>query len=100
MENTETGCTQVADWSLSRSNNHGRGQPQENVLLRRMGEGSGHQRQCYNCGKSGHLANVCPSKYKVATKTDKKEERKIIQIANISDLTLYSILFLPTCYLY
>ena len=28
------------------------------------GEGSGHQRQCYNCGKRGHLANVCPSKYK------------------------------------
>ena len=23
-----------------------------NVLLGRMGEGSGHQRQCYNCGKS------------------------------------------------
>ena len=46
------------------------------VNLKRMGEGSGHQRQCYNCGKSGHLANMCPSKYKVATKTDKKEERE------------------------
>ena len=55
MENT--GCTPVADCSLPRSNNHGRGQPQENVLLGRMGEGCGHQRQCYNCGKSGHLAN-------------------------------------------
>ena len=76
--------TQVADCSLLRSNNHGRGQSQENVLLGRVVEGSGHQRQCYNCGKSGHLANVCPSKYKVATKTDKKEERKIIQTANIS----------------
>ena len=53
-----------------RSNNHGRGQPQENVLLRRIG----HQRQCYNCVKNGHLANVCPSKYKVATKTVKMEE--------------------------
>ena len=52
----------------NRSNNHCRGQPQDNVLLGGMGEGSGHQRQCYNCGKSGHLANVCPSKYKVATK--------------------------------
>ena len=88
MENTGTVCTQVADCSLPRSNNHGRGQPQENVLLGRMGEWSGHQRQCYNCGKSGHLANVCPSKYKVATKTDKKEERKSIQSANISYSTL------------
>ena len=58
MENTGTVCTQVVDCSLPRSNNHGRGQPQENVLLWRMGEGSGHQRQCYNCGKSGHLAKV------------------------------------------
>ena len=32
-------------------------------------------KDCYNCGKSGHLADVCPSKYKVATKTDKKDER-------------------------
>ena len=63
--------------------------PQENVLLGRMGEGSGHQRQ-YNCGKSGHLANVCPSKYKVATKTDKMEGREVIfiQTANISNSTL------------
>ena len=88
MENTGTVCTQVADRPLSRSNNHGRGQPQENDLLGRMGEGSGHQRQCYNCEKSGHLANVCHSKYKVATKTDKKEERKMIQTANISYSTL------------
>ena len=52
-----------------------------------MGEGSGHQRQCYNCGKSGHLANVFPSKCKVASKADKKEEREIIfiQTANISN---------------
>ena len=63
-----------------RSNNHGRGRLQENVFLGRMGEGYGHQRQCYNCGKSGHLANVCPSKYKVASKTDKKDARKIIFI--------------------
>ena len=34
------------------------------------------------------VENVCPSKYKVATKTDKKEERKIIQTANISYATL------------
>ena len=88
MENTGTVCTQVADGSLPRSNNHGRAQPQENVLLGRMGEASGHQRQYYNCRKSGHLANVCPSKYKVATNTDKKEERKIIQTANISYSTL------------
>ena len=40
------------------------------------GEGSGHQRQCYNCGKSGHSANVCPSKFKIEIKTDKKEERE------------------------
>ena len=33
--------------------------------------------------ESGHLANVCPSKYKVTTKTDKKEERKMIQTTNI-----------------
>ena len=40
--------------------------------------------------KCGHLAKVCPSKYKVATRTDKKEERKIIfiQTANISNSTL------------
>ena len=88
MQNTGTVCTQVADCSHPRSNNHGRGQSQENVLRRRMGEWSGHQRQCYNCGKSVNLANVCPSKYKVATKTDKKEERKIIQSANISNSTL------------
>ena len=37
MENTGTVCTQVADCLLPRSNNHGRGQPQENVLLCRMG---------------------------------------------------------------
>ena len=91
MENIGTVCTQVVDFFLPRSNNHGRGQPQENVLLGRMGEGSDHQRQCYNCGKSGQLANVCPSKYKVATKTDKKEERKIIQTANISYSTFYVI---------
>ena len=78
MENTGTVCTQVTDYSIPRSNNHGRGQPQENVLLGRMGEGSGHQRQCYNYGKSGHLANVCP------TKSNKKEEREIILTANIS----------------
>ena len=65
-----------------------------------MGEGSGHQRQCYNCGKSGHLVNVSPSKYKVATKTDIKEERKMIQTANISYSTLQPILFLLTCYFY
>ena len=53
MENTGTVCTQVADCSLPRSNNHGRGQPQE-----RMGEGSDHQRQCY----------------KVATKRTKREK--------------------------
>ena len=35
MENTGTVCTQVADCSLPRSNNHGRGQPQENVLFGR-----------------------------------------------------------------
>ena len=34
------------------------------------------------------VENVCPSKYKVATKTDKKEERKIIQTANIFYSTL------------
>ena len=76
MENTGTVCTQVADCSLLRSNNHGRGQPQENVLLGRMGEGSGHQRQCYNCGKSRYLASVCPSKYKVATKNGQKGREK------------------------
>ena len=38
--------------------------------------------------KSGHLADVCPSKYKVATKTDKKDEREIIQTANISYSTV------------
>ena len=53
MENIGTVCTHGAD-------------------LGRMGE------KCYNCGKSGHLANVCPSKYKVATKTDTKEERNLI----------------------
>ena len=74
MENTGTVCTQVANCSLPRNNNHGRGQPQENVLLGRMGEGSGHQRQCYNCGKSGHLANACPS----------ENGSEIIQTANIS----------------
>ena len=31
---------------------------------------------------------ICPSKHKVATKTNKKEERKIIQTANISYSTL------------
>ena len=36
MGNTGTVCTQVADCSLPRSNNHGRGQPQENVLLGRV----------------------------------------------------------------
>ena len=82
MENTRTVCRQVADCSLPRSNNHGQGQPQENVLLGRMGEGSGHQRLCNNCGKS------VPSKYKVATKTNKMEQRKIIQTANISYSTL------------
>ena len=58
MENTRTVCRQVADCSLPRSNNHSRGQPQEIVLLGRMGEGSGHQRLCYNCGKSVALLNI------------------------------------------
>ena len=80
MENTRTVCRQMAGRSLPRSNSHGRGQPQENVLLGRMGEGSGHQRLI--------VEKVCPSKYKVATKTNKMEERKIIQTANI----LYSTL--------
>ena len=38
--------------------NHGRGQPQENVLLGRMGEGSGQQRQSYNCEKVGIWPNL------------------------------------------
>ena len=96
MENTGKVVRMWQTTPSPRSNNHGQSQLQENVLLGRMGEGSGHQRQCYNCGTSGQLANVCPSKYKVATKTDKKEERKIIQTANIS----YSTLFLLTCYFY
>ena len=75
MENTGTVCTQVADCSLPRSNNHGRGQHQENVLLGRMGEGSGHQRQCDNCGKSGHLANVCPPKYSCNKNGQKAREK-------------------------
>ena len=81
MENTGTVCTQVADCSLPRSNNHGRGQPQENVLLGRMGEGMAIKDNVIFVEK---VAIVCPSKYKVATKTDKKEERKIIQTANFS----------------
>ena len=84
MENTGTVCTQMADPSPGAIT-------MVEVNLKRTfssGEGSGHQRQCYDCGKSGHLAKVCPSKYKVATKTDKKEERKIIQTANISYSTL------------
>ena len=57
MENTGT---QAADCFLPRSNNHGRGQPHESVLLGRMGEGSGQQRQCYNCGKTGHFGQCVP----------------------------------------
>ena len=93
--------------------------PQENVLRRRMGEGSG---KCYNCGKSRHLAkycrvvkitcwkcggggrtrNVCPSKYKITTKTDKKEERSIIFIHtdNISNSTMYNLLYFYKYILY
>ena len=40
------------------------------------------------------VEKVCPSKYEVATKTNKMEERKMIQTANISYSTLKSILFL------
>ena len=40
------------------------------------------------------VEKVCPSKYKVATKTNKMEGRKMIQTANISYSTLESILFL------
>ena len=86
MENTGTVCTHVADRSLS----HGRGQPQENLLLGRMGEGSGYQRQCYNCGKYWHLANECPSKYKVATKADKNEERKLIIYFIFTNMLFFS----------
>ena len=103
----------VHRWQTSpspRSNNHGRGQLQENVLLGRMGKGEAIKyNECYNCVKSVYLAkccrvgkitcwkcggggtrNVCPSKYKIATKTDKKEGREIIfiQTANISNSTL------------
>ena len=76
MENTGTVCTQVADRSVPSSNNHGRGQPPEKVLLGRMGEGSGHQKQYYNSGKCG-TRNICPSKYKVATKADKRKREKL-----------------------
>ena len=71
------------------------------------GEGSGHQVgiwptfvvgkiTCWKCGGGGSTRNVCPSKYRVATKTDKKEERKMIfiQTADIPNSTLSFILFL------
>ena len=80
MENTGTVCTQVADCSLPRSNNHGRGQPQENVLLGRMGEGSGHQRQCYNCGKSGHLPLCALLNIKLQQKRTKKKREKLYKL--------------------
>ena len=64
MENTGTVCTQVADRCLPRSNNHGRGQPQENVLLGRRERPS--KTMLY-------LWKKWASKYKVATKMDKKE---------------------------
>ena len=96
MENTGT----VSRWQTApspRSSNHGRGQPQEKVLPGRMGEESGHQRQCYNCGKSVHLAkfcrvgkitcwrcggggctrNVCPSKIKLQQKQTKRTREKL-----------------------
>ena len=83
MENNGTVCAQVADCSLLMSNNHGRGQPQENVLLGRMGEGSGHQRQCYNCGKSGHLANVNLN-IKLQQKRTKRKREKLYKLATSS----------------
>ena len=38
--------------------------------------------------ESGHLSDVCPSKYKVATKKRTKSMREIIQTGNISYSTL------------
>ena len=51
------------------------------------GKGAAIKDNIYNCGKVG-IWPMCASKYKVATKTDKKEESKIIQNANISYSTL------------
>ena len=90
MENTGTVYTQVPDCSFPRSNNHGRGQPQENVRLWRWEKGVAIKDNVIIVEKVG------PSKYKFATKTDKKEERKFIQTANIS----YSHVIFTNCSTY
>ena len=77
MENTGTICTTPRERS-----------PREN------GRRDDHQTQCYNCGNSGHLANVCTSKYKVATKTDKKEERNLIIYYIFTNIMLFLLIVL------
>ena len=47
----------------------------ENVLLGEWEKGVVIKDHVIIVEKVGILANVCPSKYKVATKTDKKDER-------------------------
>ena len=71
MENTRTVCRQVADRSLPRSNNHGRGQTSRERSPRENGRREWPSKTVIIVEK------VCPSKYKVATKTNKMEERKI-----------------------
>ena len=90
MKNTGTVCIQVTNRSLPQEqlpwlrSTSRESSPRENGGRVRL------QRQCYNCGKGENLA----------TKTDKKEARKIIfiQTANISNSTFF--IFTNICYFY
>ena len=80
MENTGTVCIQVADYSLPRSNNHGRGQPQENVLLGRMGEGSGHKDNVITVEKVGIWPMCALLNIKLQQKRTKRKREKLYKL--------------------
>ena len=51
-----------------------------NILLGRTGEGSGHQRQCYNCGKVGIWPMCALLNIKLQQKRTKRKREKLYKL--------------------